>query len=83
MTSLSAKATIENLQITLAQLGLPTTVVSDNGPCFASEEFKQFLKSNCITHVTSANGSAEQAVRKTIKQALMKQHLGSIKHKVA
>ena len=65
MTSSSAKATIENLQITFAQLGLPNTVVSDNGPCFASEEFKQFLKSNGITHVTSApyhpasNGLAE------------------------
>ena len=51
MTSSSAKATIENLQITFAQLGLPTTIVSDNGPCFASEEFKQFLKSNVITQV--------------------------------
>ena len=44
MTSSSAKETIENLQITFSQLGLPTTVVSDNGPCFGKEEFKQFLK---------------------------------------
>ena len=42
MTSLSAKATIENLQITFAQLGLPTTVMSDNGPCFVNEEFNHF-----------------------------------------
>ena len=42
ITSLSAKANIENLQITFAQLGLPTTVVSDNGPCFASEESNSF-----------------------------------------
>ena len=30
MTTSSAKAPIENLQITIPQLGLPTTVVSDN-----------------------------------------------------
>ena len=54
MTSSSAKATIKHLQITFAQMGLLTTLVSDNGLCFVSEEFKQFLKRNGITHITSA-----------------------------
>ena len=87
MTS-SAKATIEHLQITFAQMGLPTTLVSDNGPCFVSEEFKQFLKCNGITHITSApyhpasNGLAERAVQ-TLKQTLKKQQSGSLKHKVS
>ncbi len=54
MKSSTAKATIENLRVTFAKLGLPKVIVSDNGPCFTSEEFQEFVQRNGISHIKSA-----------------------------
>ena len=68
-TSPSSNVTIELLRPVFAQFGIPETIVSDNGSCFISEDFQQFLKSNGIKQITSApyhpstNGLAEKAVQ--------------------
>ena len=55
--------------------------MSDNGPCFVSGEFQEFLKWNCITHKLSApyhqalNELAERAVQ-TIKRGARRQTKG-------
>ena len=75
--SATTEVTITRLRELFARLGLPQTVVSDNGPQFASQQFAQFMTDNNITHLRSApyhpqsNGLAERAVR-TIKDGLVK-----------
>ena len=71
----TAAVTIQKLQQTFATLGLPETVVSDNGSAFTSHEFQEFMKQNGIAHVKnspyhpSSNGLAERAVQ-TFKTAM-------------
>ena len=61
--------TIEKLQLTFSSLGLPETLVTDNGPAFASSEFTGFVKAKGIQHVKTvpyhpaSNGLAKKAVR--------------------
>ena len=66
--SATSAVVIEELRSTFARFGLPELIVTDNGPCFMSEEFELFVQKNGIKHVTSApyhpasNGLAERAV---------------------
>lgn len=68
---------IKGLRQSMAVFGLPVTIVSDNGPCFTSSEFKDFMQRSGVRHVTTAvykpstNGLAERMVR-TFKNALKK-----------
>ena len=66
----------EQLHI-FGKFGLPEKVISDNGPCFSSNNFRLFWDQLDIGHITSSphyhqsNGRAERAVS-TIEQILKK-----------
>ena len=51
--STSAAVCIE-LSMIVTELGLPHITRSDNGPCYNSKEFQQFLQCYSITHQTSS-----------------------------
>ena len=51
--STSAAMCIE-LSMIVKELGLPHIIRSDNGPCYNSKEFQQFLQCYSITHQTSS-----------------------------
>ena len=49
MTSSStSQVTIEKMRATFAALGIPETLVTDNGTAFTSTEFDQFARQNGI-----------------------------------
>ena len=70
-------AVIRELNKLFCMLGIPNTIVSDNGPQFVSDKFRQFVERWDITHITSSprypqsNGEAERAVQ-TVKGLMRK-----------
>ena len=64
----TTQAVIKSLQSLFKTFGLCNTIVSDNGSCFTSAQFKEFCLHNGIKHLTiapkhpSSNGQAERAV---------------------
>ena len=66
--STSAAVCIE-LSMIVTELGLPHIIRSDNGPCYNSKEFQQFLQHYSITHQTSSpnhprsNGFVKRMIR--------------------
>jgi transposase InsO family protein len=76
MKSTPNTATINTLRTLFARQGIPAEIMSDNGPQFRSDEFRQFMESNAIRHITSSpfhprtNGQEErfvQSFKKAIK----------------
>ena len=65
----TSAAVCAELAIIVTELGLPHIIRSDNGPCYNSKEFQQFLQCYNITHHTSSphhprsNGFVERMVR--------------------
>ena len=74
MRTITASATVDALRNLFARFGIPSTVVSDNGPKFTSCQFTEFMAKNGIRYITTApyhpasNGQAERYVQ-TFKQA--------------
>ena len=77
LTNMKSTQVIAILKKHFARYGIPTVIVSDNGPQFVSREFELFLSKWKIIHVTSSpghqqsNGKAEAAV-KIIKTMMCK-----------
>ena len=72
----SSHSVIQALKTTFGRHGIPESLVSDNGPVYASEEFRKFASQWDFQHITTsphysqANGKAESAVK--ICKALLK-----------
>ena len=78
----SSRSVIQVLKKTFSRHGIPESLVSDNGPAYASEEFHEFASKWEFRHVTTsphypqANGKAESAV-KICKNLLKKSQLAN------
>ena len=88
MKTITSSATIEKLRAIFATHGLPCKIVTDNGPSFVSQEFREFMEQNGIVHIKSApyhpatNGLAERAVQ-TFKQGLRHNSIGTIETRLS
>jgi transposase InsO family protein len=69
MKQLTAQTAIENLMEVFARYGLVEVLVSDGGPAFIAERFKEFMITNSIKHIISplghpsTNGQAENTIK--------------------
>ena len=78
LEELNSRCLIQSMKSVFARHGIPEIMISDNGPQYASEEFKKFTLEYSFKHVTSspgyapANGAAERAVQ-TVKNMLKKE----------
>ena len=77
LPSMTSTRVITALRSQFARYGVPSVVVSDNGPCYSSAEFKKFSEDWGFHHVTSSpgypqsNGHSERTVQ-TVKSMLEK-----------
>jgi transposase InsO family protein len=69
MKQLTAQTAIENLMKVFARYGLVEVLVSNGGPPFIAERFKEFMITNSIKHIISpagypsTNGQAENTIK--------------------
>ena len=75
LESTTSQSVINHMKSIMARHGIPETLMSDNGPQFASKEFSAFADDYGFNHITSSpghasgNGEVERAVR-TVKELL-------------
>ena len=83
MHSSTSKASIQDLKTLFAQFGIPDIITTDNGSCFVSSKFEDFLTTKGIIHWKSSpyhpasNGLAEKAVQ-IVKHGLKKMKDGTL-----
>ncbi len=81
LSNSSSACVIQHLKSIFARHGIPLVVVSDNGPCYNSGEFRDFATHYNFKHVTSSphhaqsNRKAEKGVH-IVKQLLKKASAG-------
>ena len=51
---MTAHQIVDHLKQIFSEYGWPETLISDNGPCYASEPFKKLMKEYNVNHVTSS-----------------------------
>lgn len=77
LTNTTAQQVIKHTKAIFARHGIPVTVVSDNGPQFSSQDYRDFAETYGFEHVTSSplypqsNGLAEKGVQ-IVKRLLKK-----------
>ena len=54
LTTTTSSTVVRHLKTIFVRLGIPTTMVTDNGPQFDSQEMKEFAQTYDFQHTTSS-----------------------------
>ena len=79
LKSMTAKHVASHFSEVFGEYRWPDTLLTDNGPCYASHEFKQLMLDMSVNHITSSphypqsNGLAEKYVQ-IVKNLFIKAH---------
>ena len=79
LKSMTAKHVASHFSEVFGEYGWPDSLLTDNGPCYASHEFKQLMLDMSVNHITSlphypqSNGLAEKYVQ-IVKNLFVKAH---------
>ena len=79
LKSMTAKHVASHFSQVFSEYGWPDTLLTDNGPCYAAQEFKQLMLDMSVNHITSSphypqsNGLAEKYVQ-IVKNLFIKAH---------
>ena len=79
LKSMTAKQVASYFSQVFSEYGWPDTLLTHNGPCYASQEFKQLMLDMSVNHITSSphypqsNGLAEKYVQ-IVKNLFIKAH---------
>lgn len=82
MMCIDTKNTIDSLRKVFSRFGIPALIKADNGPQFASQEFKVFCETygirlvNTIPYWPQMNGQVERQNRSILKRLRIAQELG-------
>lgn len=82
MTCIDSTETISRLREVFGRFGIPSLIKADNGPQFASTEFKNFCRDygihlvNTIPYWPQMNGQVERQNRSILKRLRIAQELG-------
>ena len=73
----STKLVLDALKDVFSDFGIPETIISDYGPCYKSQEFKDFCARFAINDITGASYnhqaySIAECMIQTIKQLMVK-----------
>ena len=88
VNSANTITTLEKLRRIFATHGLPSTIVTDNGSVFTSEEFQTFVLRNGIVHSRTtpyhpaSNGQVERVVQ-VFKEGIKRSGSGSLETKLS
>ena len=69
LTSMTAKHVASHFSQVFSEYGWPDTLLTDNGPCYTAQDFKQLMMDMSVNHITSSphypqsNGLAEKYVQ--------------------
>ena len=78
----STKVLLNALKDVFSDFGIPESIISDNGPCYKSQEFNTFCAKFEINHITGASYNHQdniiaECMIQTIKQLMVKNQSNS------